>query len=151
MKSTPCPSPLLQVSARHEKGLERTKRVFRNVTTSDDPIIRQLAAEDKARVFVTDNILTTLMCVKSSVYSWDVVITRVGDKLFLDKRDGGSLDLLSVNETAPDQLPEEKDNINGVQSLSLEATTINQNYGQQVGRWGGRGSTVTKRSRLNIG
>jgi len=121
-----------KVSARLEKPLERTKRVFRNVTTSDDPIIRQLAAEDKARVFVTDNILTTLMCVKSSVYSWDVVITRVGDKLFLDKRDGGSLDLLTVNETAPDQLPEEKDNINGVQNLSLEATTINQNYGQQV-------------------
>ena len=111
--------------------------MFRNVTTSDDPIIRQLAAEDKARVFVTDNILTTLMCVKSSVYSWDVVITRVGDKLFLDKRDGGSLDLLTVNETAPDQLPEEKDNINGVQNLSLEATTINQNYGQQVGEGGG--------------
>jgi hypothetical protein len=84
-------------------------------------------------VFVTDSILTTLMCVKSSVYSWDVVITRVGDQLFLDKRDGGPLDLLTANETAPDQLPEEKDNINGIQSLSLEATTINQNFTQQVG------------------
>lgn len=121
-----------KVSARQEKTLERTRRAFRSVTTSDDPIIRKMAAEDQARVFVTDNILTTLMCVKSSVYSWDVVVTRVGNKLFLDKRDAGSLDMLTVNETAPDQLPEEKDNINGVQHLSLEATTINQNYGQQA-------------------
>lgn len=127
-----------RISSRSEKPLERTKRVFRSVTTSDDPIIRKLAAEDKARVFITDTILTCLMCVKSSVYSWDVVITRAGDKLFFDKRDGGSLDLLSVNETAPDQIPEDKDNINGVQQLSLEATTINQNLSQQVGFGGNR-------------
>ena len=44
------------------------------------------------------------MCAKSSVYSWDVVFTRQGDKLFIDKRDGGPLDLLTVNETAPDQV-----------------------------------------------
>ncbi len=29
-------------------------------------------------------------------------------------------------------MPEEKDNINGVQQLSIEATTINQNFSQQV-------------------
>ena len=46
-----------------------------------------MAAEDKARVFATDGILTTLMCIKSSVYSWDIIVTRVGGKLFFDKRD----------------------------------------------------------------
>lgn len=30
------------------------------------------------------------------------------------------------------QVPEDKDNINGVQQLSLEATMINQNLSQQV-------------------
>jgi translation initiation factor 3 subunit D len=121
-----------KLTTRMEKPLERTKRVFRSVSTSDDPIIRDLASQDKARVFVTDSILTTIMCAAKSVYSWDVVVTRVGDKLFFDKREGSTLDLLTVNETAPEQVPEDKDNINGVQQLSLEATMINQNLSQQV-------------------
>lgn len=65
---------------------------------------RDLASQDKARVFVTDSILTTIMCAAKSVYSWDVVVTRVGDKLFFDKREGSTLDLLTVNETAPEQV-----------------------------------------------
>lgn len=85
-----------------------------------------------ARVFITDSLLTTLMCAPRSVYSWDIVATRAGDKLFFDKRDGSNLDLLTVAETAPDPLPEDKDAINGVQQLSLEATAINQNFSQQV-------------------
>jgi hypothetical protein len=41
------------------------------------------------------------------------------------------------------QVPEDKDNINGVQQLSLEATMINQNLSQQLlmkqgDRWGGQ-------------
>lgn len=74
------------------------------MTASDDPIMRKLAADGAGRVFVTDSVLSALMCAKSSVYSWDVVFTRTGDKLFIDKRDGGALDLLTVNETAPEQV-----------------------------------------------
>jgi hypothetical protein len=66
--------------------------------------LSNLASEDAGRVFVTDSILTTIMCAAKSVYSWDVVVTRVGDKLFFDKREGSSLDLLTVNETAPEQV-----------------------------------------------
>jgi translation initiation factor 3 subunit D len=121
-----------RLTVKQETALEKTRRAFRSVTTSDDPVIRELAASDKARVFATDRILTTLMCIKSSVYSWDIVVTRVGDKLFFDKRDQSNLDLLSVNETAPDPIPEDRDNINSVQQLALEATAINQNFSQQV-------------------
>lgn len=63
-----------------------------------------MASEDAARVFVTDTILTTIMCAAKSVYSWDIVVTRVGDKLFFDKREGSTIDLLTVNETAPEQV-----------------------------------------------
>jgi translation initiation factor 3 subunit D len=35
------------------------------------------------------------------------------------------------------QVPEDKDNINGVQQLSLEATMINQNLSQQLLAKGG--------------
>lgn len=34
-------------------------------------------------------ILATLMAATRSVYSWDVIAYRVGDKLFFDKRDTG--------------------------------------------------------------
>ena len=74
---------------------------FFNVTTSDDPIIRQLATEGKGTVFCTDALLALLVASPRSVYSWDIVIQRVGSKLFLDKRDNGA-EMLTVYETAPE-------------------------------------------------
>ncbi|KAI3789503.1 hypothetical protein L2E82_02301 [Cichorium intybus] len=38
------------------------------------------------------------MCTTRSVCSWNIVVQRVGNKLFFDKRDGSQLDLLSVND-----------------------------------------------------
>lgn len=121
-----------RVTPKNEKPIIKTRKVFRNVTTSDDPIMRKLASDDCGKIFMTDAILTTLMCATRSVYSWDIFVTKVGDKLFFDKRDKGPLSYVTVNETAPEQIPEEKDNINGVQQLSLEATMIKQNFSQQV-------------------
>ena len=43
-----------------------------------------------------------------------------------------------VAETAPEAIAEDKDSINGVQQLSVEATAINQNFSQQVLLQGGR-------------
>lgn len=83
-------------------------------------------------MFITDSLLTTLMCTPRSVYSWDILVTRAAGKLFFDKRDGSALDLLTVAETSPEAIPEDKDNINGMQQLSLEATAINQNFSQQA-------------------
>ncbi|KAL7617861.1 eukaryotic translation initiation factor 3 subunit D [Lactuca sativa] len=122
-----------RTTPKNERRLERFKnRNFFKVTTTDDPIIRRLANEDKATVFATDSILSTLMCAPRSVYSWDIVVQRVGNKLFFDKRDGSQLDLLSVNETSQEPLPEAKDDINSAHSLSVEAAYINQNFSQQV-------------------
>ncbi|KAJ7551005.1 hypothetical protein O6H91_07G129400 [Diphasiastrum complanatum] len=122
-----------RVTPKSERRLERFKnRNFFKVTTTDDPVIRRLASEDKATVFVTESILSTLMCAPRSVYSWDIVVQRVGNKLFFDKRDGSQLDLLSVNETAQEPLPEAKEDINSAYSLSVEAAYVNQNFSQQV-------------------
>ncbi|GMJ14681.1 hypothetical protein like AT4G20980 [Hibiscus trionum] len=122
-----------RITPKNERRLERFKnRNFFKVTTTDDPVIRRLANEDKATVFATDTILATLMCAPRSVYSWDIVIQRVGNKLFFDKRDGSQLDLLSVHETCQEPLPEAKDDINSAYSLSVEAAYINQNFSQQV-------------------
>lgn len=38
-------------------------------------------------MFVTDNVLTTLMCAPRTVYSWDLVITKADGKLWIDRRD----------------------------------------------------------------
>ncbi len=95
------------------------------------------------------------MCCTRSVYSWDVVITKIAGKLFLDKRDdsefgqflfflpflilsvnihkeGSLLDLLTVNETAADPPQEEGSSINSPRNLALEALFINHNFSQQV-------------------
>ena len=45
---------------------------------------------------MTEGLLTTLMCTPRSVYAWDMVITRAAGRLFFDKRDGSTLDLLTV-------------------------------------------------------
>ncbi|KAK2447279.1 Eukaryotic translation initiation factor 3 subunit 7 (eIF-3) [Trifolium repens] len=122
-----------RITPKNERRLERFKnRNFFKVTTTDDPVIRRLANEDKATVFATDTILSTLMCASRSVYSWDIVVQRVGNKLFFDKRDGSQLDLLAVHETSQEPLPEAKDDINSAHSLSVEAAYINQNFSQQV-------------------
>ena len=42
-------------------------------------------------MYATDTILAALMCASRSVYSWDIVVTKAGDKLYLDKREGSNL------------------------------------------------------------
>ncbi|KAJ3670784.1 hypothetical protein LUZ60_008210 [Juncus effusus] len=122
-----------RVNPKNDKRLERMKtRNAVRVTTTDDPVIRRLAAADKATVFATDAILAALMCAPRSVYSWDIVIQRVGNKLFLDKRDRSQIDMITVNETAQEPLPDNKDDINSPHMLSEEATEINQKFAHQV-------------------
>jgi translation initiation factor 3 subunit D len=55
-----------------------------------------LENENVGTVFATDAILATLMCSPRSMYSWDIVVQKVGNKLFFDKRDA-SFDLLTVS------------------------------------------------------
>lgn len=76
------------------------------------------------------------MCSTRSVYPWDIVIVRQGDKIFLDKRDNATLDMVTVNENAADAPMESsdgaKDSINNPAALSEEATYINHNFANQV-------------------
>ncbi|KAH9482307.1 Eukaryotic translation initiation factor 3 subunit D [Psilocybe cubensis] len=136
-----------RVTTKTEKPLQLVDRIKYNTTTSDDPVIQQLASSGIAKVYTTDAILSVLMCAPRSVYPWDIVIVREGDSLFLDKRDGGPFDTVTVNENAADppqdptppnpNNPTEKAaipetaSINSATSLSLEATYINQNFGFQ--------------------
>jgi len=119
-----------------ERRLNVLERAAYNVTTSSDPILQELSDKDEATVFATDNILSMLMCATKSVYSWDLVFTRKGSKVFIDKRDGSSLDMVTVNENAADAPLEisegNKDSINSPGALMLEATHINNVFPLQV-------------------
>ncbi|XP_017477943.1 PREDICTED: eukaryotic translation initiation factor 3 subunit D-like [Rhagoletis zephyria] len=121
-----------RVNCKNEKRLQRINRIHHKVTTTDDPIIRKLSKTD-GTVYATDAIISTLMCATRSVASWDIIVNRVGNKLFFDKRDDSEFDLLTVNETAADPpFNEESNSINNPRSLALEATYINHNFSQQV-------------------
>uniref|UniRef100_A0A224ZAK3 Eukaryotic translation initiation factor 3 subunit D n=1 Tax=Rhipicephalus zambeziensis TaxID=60191 RepID=A0A224ZAK3_9ACAR len=126
------------VTCKNERPLQRINRIFHKVTTTDDPIIRQLAKTEgqSYKVFATDAIIACLMCAGRSVYSWDIVVQRVNDKLFFDKRDDSEFDLLTVNETASEPPHEEGNSINAPRNLALEATFINHNFSQQVLKMG---------------
>ncbi|KAF2636616.1 translation initiation factor eIF-3, subunit D [Massarina eburnea CBS 473.64] len=119
-----------------QRKLNVLERAAYNVTTSSDPILQELAEKDEATIFATDNILSMLMCATKSVYSWDIVITKRGNKLFLDKRDSTSLDMVTVNENATDAPLEisegNKDTINNPGALMMEATHINNVFPLQV-------------------
>lgn len=114
----------------------------------------QLAQKEEAQIYTTDAILSVLMTSTRSVNSWDIVITKEGNNIYLDKREGGPFgafllrwkcvleltnfylvtDFVTVNENAQDPPAdsEKADNINSPGSLSLEATYINSNFASQV-------------------
>lgn len=119
-----------------ERRLNVLERAAYNVTTSSDPILQELSDKDEATVFATDSVLSMLMCATKSVYSWDLVFSRRGNKVFIDKRDGATLDMVTVNENAADAPLEisegNKDSINSPGALMLEATHINNVFPLQV-------------------
>ena len=139
-----------RVAARAERPLEKSRRLFRCLAASEDPIMRRLAAGEKmsaaapaqarpARIFATDRVITALMCARTSLLGWDVVARRAGDRLWLDKRDGSRLDRVTVNETSPEGPAAGADaNAGGavgagdgaVLALTVEATQSNQNLSQ---------------------
>lgn len=125
-----------------ERRLQSLDRAAYNVTTSQDPVIQELAEKNEATVFASSDILAMLMCAPRSVYSWDIVIVHQGNKIFFDKREGTSIDLVTVNENAADAPVEVSDNAGGSKSsesnintpsaLALEATFINHNFALQT-------------------
>jgi translation initiation factor 3 subunit D len=116
-----------RVNVRSERPLHSVDRIIHTVTTSDDPIIRRLS-KTVGNVYATDSILATLMCATRSTYSWDIVVQKIGDKLFFDKRDN-TFDLLTVNETSNEPPVDDPEMLN---TLALEATFVCNNFSQQV-------------------
>lgn len=125
-----------RLSPRTSKPLQVIEKAIYNPTTTDDPMMEQLSEANAATVFATDSILSMMMCANRSVYPWDIVVVRDGDKLYFDKRPNSAFDYVTVNENAvepPLEVAEgTKDQINTAGQLSSEATFIIQNFSQQA-------------------
>jgi translation initiation factor 3 subunit D len=127
-----------RLSVRSSKPLKLTAETsFVYAGTLEDPVIEKLIAEKKGTVFATDEILSYLMTAPRSVKTWDLVFTRIGDVLFIDKRDDAGLEVLTVNETFTDRISEKdearlKMPYNSQEKLALEGTAIHQSFLCQV-------------------
>jgi len=67
-----------------------------------------------------------------SVNSWDILIHKDGENIYLDKRPMSRIDFVSVNENAMEPISTDKDNVNFADNLATEATLINHNFAQQL-------------------
>ena len=97
----------------------------------EDEYVRELAAEGRANVFLTDEAAAAIMCSTRASYSWDVQIKKFQTMLFIDKRDEegaqNMLDCQTVSESAPnDYTPVDDDSINGVRQLMKETAKVHQ-------------------------
>ncbi|KAJ3407782.1 hypothetical protein CcCBS67573_g04551 [Chytriomyces confervae] len=111
-----------------------TSHTFANPTAGADSILQTYARETEGRVVIASaDVIAAIMCCNKSVYGWDLVITKTGDRVVIDKRDGGYFDLYTVNENATEPPVEnETDSLNTPTSLAQEATQIVQNYAAQT-------------------
>ncbi|RKO98850.1 hypothetical protein CXG81DRAFT_4149, partial [Caulochytrium protostelioides] len=143
-----------RITPKADKPLEPIDRTFNFPTASIDPVLTELAAQSsKPTVFATDDVVAALMCAPRSIYSWDIVITKDGNNLWLDKRNVSAFEFISVNENAANPPVDiskpanasfnaaaaaaaaaatAENALNGPAALAEEATYINRNLSQQV-------------------
>ncbi|ODV63243.1 eukaryotic translation initiation factor 3 subunit D [Ascoidea rubescens DSM 1968] len=110
------------------KPSSTVKTEYKSSTTSKDPILLQYAKENKSEVFITDTILSQIMSTLISNFSWDVVVTKKGNKLFFDKR-LSSTNPITVDENDPGlsqaSINIDAADINSDVNLSNEASYLN--------------------------
>eukprot|EP00762_Andalucia_godoyi_P007225 ANDGO_08022.mRNA.1 Eukaryotic translation initiation factor 3 subunit D-1 len=128
------------VAPRDPRGLDHLENVdfLTHVNASSDPVLVKMQQEKNPKdktptLYSTDAALTALMCAPRAVFSFDLVLRKEGNVLVLDKRDGSTLDLQTVNES--DNFPptnEDKASANSQDRLTAEATYVSQCFSQQA-------------------
>lgn len=105
--------------------LEDTLKQIIEQTTSSDPILKEYASKDTAKVFITDAIIAQLMCTPKASASWDIIVTKKNGKIYFDKRPGTFV--LPVNEHLP--LTDIKEShINHPTKLEIEDSEVSNAY-----------------------
>lgn len=116
------------------KKLPQFKGLVPSEITTRDPIIQRLAQEEKAQIFATDLAAAALMTSSKAGYSWDLIIKKWGDIIFIDKRDEENmLDWQTVSETANvEYQPLDEEGVNGVRQLMKEAARTSNDFLAQM-------------------
>jgi translation initiation factor 3 subunit D len=121
-----------KVSVKSEIPLVGSNASNPNPTASEDSVLKKLESEASGNtVIITDTVLAVLMASTRSVYSWDLSITKKGNKLVIDKRENSSLEQLSVNENSMDPPTEDKESMNSSVALCMEATFVDKVFKNQ--------------------
>lgn len=105
--------------------LEPSIKITYNQTSSSDPNLKSYAKDDTAKVFITDAIISQLMCSPRSAASWDIIVTKKNGKIFFDKRD--STFHIPVNENSAITDVKESD-INHPSKLELEDNEVSNAF-----------------------
>lgn len=109
-----------------------TVESFECKPASTDPYIVELARKNKGNIYTTDNVLSAIMCCQRSKYSFDFIVSKIGNNIFLDERNKG-LSGYSVDETSitrPTKYKQPK--IDYYTSLAFEAEAINYVFHEQM-------------------
>merc|ERR1712217_890288 len=87
-----------RITVKTERPMRRFEDLnFFNVSTSEDPVLTEaLQTDPSVTVIATDHVLACIIAAARSVYSWDIVVTKIEGNLIFDKRDGSQIDFLSV-------------------------------------------------------
>jgi len=94
-----------------------------------DPIIQELAQQKKANIFATDVAAAAMMCSTKATWSWDLVIKKFMNILFIDKREEENmLDFNTVAESAGEYQPNDDDTMNGARQLMREAQKCQNSF-----------------------
>lgn len=96
-------------------------------TTSDDTVIKSLAAQGKAQLFITDEIIAQIMCSPKSQFSWDIKVTKKDGAIYFDKRPNTMR--IEVDENTFNGPNDSKpSDTNSSTMLSKEAKLINDTF-----------------------
>ena len=123
-----------RIQTRVPKKLKRfPNQSFFFKTAQEDPVLQEFAEAGMHNVIATDAVLSHLMTCTRSIFPWDITANYLNGMIVLDVRDPLDFEMHSVAETANVPPAEKEDaDINSRKHLSLEASTIHENFSQQV-------------------
>ncbi len=106
-----------------------------HVSASEDAFIQEALSNNAATIYTTDVVAGLLMACQRTILPWDIIVKRRGQSVLFDVRKDSNVALVTVNENAADNAPEDGSNgINSTMNLGIEATKVNECLGDFLGR-----------------
>lgn len=123
-----------RITTRAPAKLRGSTARFTGIRPDEDVFMKRLTADKAGDYYATDTVLSLLMAAPRSVNSWDIVVRKTPEGVFLDRRPSSLIGFQTVNETGQDLVEEEPpaDSINHATQLMHEATGVQRDFIAQV-------------------